>query len=89
MKKIVSILFFTVVLSIAVAAQTKKDSVAPVIKYPPDTAKIFSKNDLEAFIKYFRDNYSVTYYDQLKPHEVIQQLYIWFIREYNAPPKQK
>lgn len=86
MKKLLTV--FLISIAISASAQTKKDTLLPPLKFPPDSAKILSKNDLEKFIKFFRDNFSVTYYDGVKPQEVIQQLYTWFIKEYNTPPKK-
>lgn len=78
-----------IVLSFSVQAQSKKDSVAPVITVPADSVKIISKADLEQYIKFMRDNISVNGYETMKPHEVIQQLYFWYLKEYATPPKKK
>lgn len=90
MEKAITTLLLSFVLSISVLAQNKKDSIpATALKLPPDSAKIISVVDLNTFIKYFSDNYSATYYNTVKPPEVIRHLYEWFIREYNAKPKKK
>lgn len=86
MKKLLTVLFITITMS--ASAQTKKDTVPP-LKFPPDSVKVISKSDLAEFIKFLRDNFSVTYYDTAKPHDVIQQLYNWFIKEYNTPAAPK
>lgn len=86
MKKLLTVLFIAIAMS--ASAQTKKDSLPPV-KEPADSVKILSKNDLANFVKFFRDNFSVTYYEGVKPVEVIQQLYSWYIKEYNTPPAKK
>lgn len=87
MKKTLSIIIVAIILSTSVFSQTKKDSVPRPLKQPVETEKILSRLDLEKFVVYMRDNFSVTYYESVKPTEVIQRLYDWFIKEYNKPKK--
>lgn len=90
MKQLLMALFIVLSFS-AQAQQSKKDSLQTQITLPADSVKIISKEDLEKYIKFIRENISVNGYDAMKPHEVIQQLYFWFVKEYSTAqqPKKK
>lgn len=67
-----------------VNAQTQQ----PQVNLPPDTVKVLSKTDLVNFITFVRKNVSAEDYDNMKPLETINQLYMWFARE-EAARQQK
>lgn len=90
MKK--SLIILALTFSFTANAQVKKDSVnkpLPTLPAPADSVKILSKTDLEEFIKFLRDKTSVNYYESLRPHEAIQQLYFWFLNKYYEEEEQK
>lgn len=85
MKKTLTIIFICIGLS--VSAQTKKDTLTK--NPPPDSLKILSVKDLLTFLKFLKDNATVTVYSQLTPDNVIAELYGWAIKEYQKPPIKK
>lgn len=83
MKKL--LILFAVVFSFSADAQVK-DSLPE----PADTVKVLSKRDLGLFIKELRDRASVTYYESMKPTQVIDELYYWFLNIYfTKKPEEK
>ena len=84
MKKTLTIIFICIGLS--VSAQTK-DTLTK--NPPPDSIKILSVKDLLTFLKFLKDNATVTMYSQLTPDNVIAELYGWAIKEYQKPPAVK
>lgn len=66
-------------------APAKKDSIPPaaqaVQNEPADSLKIISRNDLEEFVKYTRENISVSNYEKMNPVETIRFLYLWILQK--------
>ncbi len=87
MKKTILVLVISFI-ALSLSAQ-KKDSIPAVQKEPTPAEKILSRNDLEAFIKYMRENISVAAYENMKPTEVVNFLWQWYIAEYNKQKPKK
>jgi hypothetical protein len=84
MKKL--FLLILVFVTIAAAAQTKKDTTS--LARPADSVAFVSANDFNKFLTWLPENVTVAEYLNLKPEDVLVKFYTWSVDEWNKKKKK-